>query len=244
MRKMQANSLVDIKGKNVFCDSSLVAEKFKKEHKYIIKKIEALIKDVNKIKGEYLSHLNFIPITKEYRGQKYKAYLMDRESFSLLAMKFSGKKALEWQVKFNNAFYEMEKRLLIIEQNNKNSEWVAQREQGKLARKSEIDIIKEFVDYATAQGSKNAKHYYKHITMACNRCLQLIEGKKPKLRDTLNLMELSQLMIAENIVEKSLKKWMAEGEHYKAIFVLAKQAIEDYARTLMLNEIVKPKRLI
>lgn len=38
-------------------------------------------------------------------------YIMNRDGFSLLAMGFTGKKALEWKLKYINAFNEMERQL-------------------------------------------------------------------------------------------------------------------------------------
>jgi len=140
-----------------------------------------------------------MPIIEErnYRGKKYTAYLMDREFFSLLSMRFKGKKALEWQVKFNAAFYDMEKLLLAEAWNSQSDPWLSSRKKGKQIRKDTTDVIKEFVEYATAQDSKSAKFYYKHITNATYRALGLLVYKKPKIRDTLDMMEINQLATAE-----------------------------------------------
>ena len=227
--------LVEVKGKDIFCDSQNVSEKFGVQHIRVLAAIEKLKTEYSNL-GKMCTNapLQFIKSDKKSGRQTFRVYLMDRRSFSLLSMKFKGKKALEWQIKFNDAFYEMERRLLLEETNKQNVTWDAQREQGKIARKAETDTIKEFVDYALSQGSKNAKFYYKHITVACYRCLQLIESEKPKLRDLLNVLELNQLMLAEVVAERSLKKHMAENEHYKAIFSLVKADLDLFAKSLMI----------
>lgn len=46
-----------------------------------------------------------------YRGQQFPFYLMNRDGFSLLAMGFTGKKALQWKLKYIEAFNEMEETL-------------------------------------------------------------------------------------------------------------------------------------
>lgn len=232
--------LVESHRGKVFCDSQMVADKFERRHPYVIQVIEKLIADVTEIKGDNSCTLNFTIAEREYRGQKFKVYLMDRQSFSLLSMKFTGANALEWQIKFNEAFYLMEKQLLIEATNKGNAAWVTQRKQGIEARKAEADTIKLFVDYAKEQGSSNPQWYYKHVTKACYRCLQLIESEKPKLRDTLDTMQLSQLMMAEHIAEKSIRKHMDSGEHYKAIFSLVKADLEKFADAMMIE---KPKQL-
>lgn len=42
------------------------------------------------------------------RGREENEYLMDRDGFSLLVMGFTGKKALEWKLKYIDAFNKME----------------------------------------------------------------------------------------------------------------------------------------
>jgi Rha family phage regulatory protein len=227
--------LVTVHKGQVYCDSQRVAEKFDYRHPHVVKVIKKLVAELSTIKGDEVSTLKFIETEREYRGQKFTVYLMDRRAFSLLAMRFTGAKALEWQVKFNDAFYLMEHQLLLEPSNKNNAAWVTQREQGKIARKEATDTVSEFVEYAKAQGSSNAQFYYKHITVACYRCLQLIESEKPKLRDTLGIMELNQLMLAEHVAERSIRKHMANGEHYKAVFTLVKADLERFAEGLMLD---------
>lgn len=229
------NNLVEVCHGEVFCDSQMVADKFEYRHLHVVKVIKKLVDDFSGIKGSLQEPLKFQEIQREYRNQKFTVYLMDRRAFSLLSMRFTGAKALEWQVKFNDAFYLMEKQLLIEQTNKNNEEWVTQRKQGKLARKAETDTLKEFIDYATSQGSKKAQFYYKHFTLATYKCLHLMQAEKPALRDTLNIMELSQLMMAEHIAEKSIRKHMAAKEHYKAIYTLVKIDLDRFADAMMIG---------
>lgn len=216
----------------IFCDSNLVARKFGLKHAYVVRAVKTLIEDLRVIPN----HPKVMTEEREYRGREFTSYLMSREFFSLLAMRFKGKKALEWQVKFNAAFYDMEKSLILAENNKNNAPWLKSREQTKLVRKGTTDVIQKFVEYATAQGSKKAKFYYKHITNATYKALGLIQHKQPKIRDTLNVLELGFLQSAEFVAQKSIKKHMKNGEHYKAIFVLVKQDLEQFASGLLLKD--------
>lgn len=200
-----------------------------------MRKVDKLIGDVGQIKGANFDTLKFIKKEGEYRGTKYDYYEMNRESFSLLVMSFTGKKALEWKLKFNRAFYEMEKSLIQLSQNHQSEMWLAQREQAKLMRKSETDVIKQFVEYATAQGSTKAQFYYKHVTMAVYKCLGLIQYKQPKLRETLDMMQTSQLILAEMTAKKSLLKYMEQKEYYKAIFSLVKRDLDVFSDSFLLR---------
>lgn len=228
-------SLVEVQSGEVFCDSFSVADKFGIQHIRVLKIIDNLKMEYSQIKGCTSAPLKFQEQNREYRGRAFKVLLMDRRTFSLLSMRFQGKKALEWQTKFNDAFYLMEKQLLSEANNKQNLQWAEQRAQGKLARKAETDTIKDFVDYATSQGSQSAQFYYKHITVACYKCLNLIESQQPKLRNVLDIMQLNQLMLAEYIAEKSIRKHMEAGEHYKAVFSLVKTDLERFADSLMLG---------
>lgn len=88
--------------------SRQIAESFGKEHKHVLRDIENLIGGESKIglssmffKSEYISVQN----------KKLPEYLMNRDGFSLLVMGFTGKEALEWKLKYIQAFNEMEKQL-------------------------------------------------------------------------------------------------------------------------------------
>lgn len=88
--------------------SRQIAESFGKEHKHVLRDIENLIGGESKIglssmffKSEYISAQN----------KKLPEYLMNRDGFSLLVMGFTGKEALEWKLKYIQAFNEMEKQL-------------------------------------------------------------------------------------------------------------------------------------
>lgn len=44
----------------------------------------------------------------EHRGNEYTEYLLTRDGFSLLVMGFTGSRALEWKLKYIEAFNKME----------------------------------------------------------------------------------------------------------------------------------------
>jgi len=226
--------LVEVKGSEILCDSSMIAKKFGFKHNHVMKVIENLIKDVASIKGNFKCPL-VVKEVRHYRGRDYEAYMLSREFFSLLCMRFKGQKALEWQMKFNAAFYEMESALLKQSENSQDDIWLKVRTQSKQLRLQQTDVIKEFVEYATNQGSKSAKFYYKHYTNATYKALGLIQHKRPKLKDTLDLMELSQLMVAENVAKLSIRKHMEAGEHYKSVFLLVKQDLLALSETLLIK---------
>lgn len=86
-----------------------VASDFRKEHKHVLRDIENL-KDVSNF-GLMFNQTN---IPDSY-GRDRKAYLINRDGFTLLAMGFTGKDALEWKLKYIKIFNENERRLNSLE---------------------------------------------------------------------------------------------------------------------------------
>ncbi len=229
--------LVTKRKNETYCDSSLVAKKFDQKHDKVVKTIKKLISDVEKNTKlmATASRLKVIEEEREYRGRKYTAYLMNRPFFSLLSMRFRGDKALEWQIKFNDAFYAMEERILKEKVNKQDSAWLECRSNGKQIRQDTTDVIKDFVDYATKQGSKSAKFYYKHVTNATYKALGMMQQKQPKLRDTLNTLELGFLQSAEHVAQMSIRKHMENGYPYKLVYKHVCKDLENFTGSLMLD---------
>tara|TARA_R110000850_G_scaffold269167_3_gene401034 strand:- start:2624 stop:3304 length:681 start_codon:yes stop_codon:yes gene_type:complete len=224
------NELIEIKKGELIVSSVVIAKKFNRRHADIIESIETLSCSDEFRKNNFISALYTTNQNKQHDSVD-----ITRDGFAFLVMGFKGKKAGEWKEKYIAAFNQMEKALLQQAKNGEDSEWLRVRIQSKETRLMQTDVIKEFVEYATNQGSKSAKFYYKHYTNATYKALGLIQHKKPKLKDTLNGMELSQLMVAEHVAKKSIKKHMDEGVHYKEVFTLVKQDLLALSETLMIG---------
>lgn len=87
--------------------SRQVAEDFGKEHNDTKKRIRELIRDMGEISHNYF-------ILSEYKdslNRTQEEYLLTRDGFSLLVMGFTGAKALEWKLKYIEAFNKMEQAL-------------------------------------------------------------------------------------------------------------------------------------
>lgn len=86
--------------------SRQIAENFEKRHDHVMRDINAIKKDVPNF-GEMF----YETTAPDSYGREQRAYLMNRDGFTLLAMGFTGKAALEWKLKYIAAFNEMEKKL-------------------------------------------------------------------------------------------------------------------------------------
>ncbi len=95
------------KNGKILASSLEVAEKFGKRHDSVLRDIDSLISDSTKVWSEMFIETTYV----NSRGKSYRCFDMNRDGFSLLCMGFNGKKALEWKLKYIDAFNEMEERL-------------------------------------------------------------------------------------------------------------------------------------
>lgn len=93
----------------ILASSRDVAEKFGKAHKDVLDSIRNLTAENSAVKNMFVSSTY-----KNRRGRNYNEFLMDRDGFSLLVMGFTGKKALEWKLKYIDAFNKMEETLKSV----------------------------------------------------------------------------------------------------------------------------------
>ena len=100
------NDLLIISNGQPTASSRDIAEHFGKGHNHVLRDIDAMKKDVSNF-----GQMFFDTEIPDSYGRPQRAYLMNRDGFTLLAMGFTGKEALEWKVKYINAFNAMEQEL-------------------------------------------------------------------------------------------------------------------------------------
>ncbi|EJP2881069.1 Rha family transcriptional regulator, partial [Campylobacter jejuni] len=89
-------------------------------HFHVLRDIENILNNLRKIgTSQDLSNFGLVKY-KDKKGELRPAYQISRDGFSLLAMSFTGKKALQWKMLFINAFNEMEN---IIRSNNQTTNY-------------------------------------------------------------------------------------------------------------------------
>ncbi|WP_312507362.1 Rha family transcriptional regulator [Lysinibacillus sp.] len=99
-------NLVIIQNKQVVTTSLQVAESFEKRHDNVLREIEGLLK-IEEAQNYFQEGTYEHPQNK----QKYRMFYMNRDGFTLLAMGFTGSKALAFKLKYIQAFNEMERQL-------------------------------------------------------------------------------------------------------------------------------------
>jgi len=90
-------------------DSRFVAEFFEKEHKNVLRDIDAILRPDSGYSAEF-GRLNFEPISyPDTYGRKQRCYALTRDGFAALAMGFTGKKAARFKELYIRRFNEMER---------------------------------------------------------------------------------------------------------------------------------------
>lgn len=210
------NELVFLKNDEAMTDSLTVADMFGKRHDRVLRAVENLLEGLPK-NGDTPKLFMKTWYTHEQNGQRYTKYLMNRDGFSLLVMGFTGKKALEWKLKYIEAFNKMES---IIREKSTQA-WVETRKTGKLTRKAETDVIKRLVEYAKEQGSEHSDKLY----MTYSRLANKMAGVQK--RDEATVSQLNNLSLMENIILHEIDNGILSGKHYKVIYQDCKARMEQ-----------------
>lgn len=199
----------------VLVGSRDVAKHFNKKHAEVIYAIEGreawdeskgkkIVKHTGLLMGGHDQLLKMF-IKNEYvdtRGRIQHEYLMNRDGFSLLVMGFSGKEALEWKLKYIEAFNKMEESI-------KTGNHLTEEERLKLQLFSK-------------DASEVAYAHSRLVEIATAHYVEKIEEDKPKtiFADAVNGSHTSILvgdlakLICQNgiqIGQKRLFEWMREN---------------------------------
>ena len=228
---------------DLFTNTKVLSEMLEVPHDVVMKTVANLVKKqpseemgVN-LQSNTVKALKFPQKFKETTytnkmNRSYKMYELNEQAYMKLAMRLSGyKKADMVQDAIIEAFSMMKYALL----NKSNSTWLDEKEKGKVIRLQETDVIQEFVDYATKQGSSNAGFYYSHITKLTNKNLEFlvqVNGGKP-LKDLVGVEGFGMIGVVEQKAAAVIQKGMNDGLPYKYIYKLVKQEVEKLC--LILN---------
>lgn len=165
-------------------------------------------------------------VEKQKRGgwmQEY--YVLDENVLSHLILLMSNSEPV---LKFKS---------FVINELNKNKDLIENerkqiREEGKVDRRFETDTIKEFIQRAKEQGSKNSHQYYMLLTKMTYDSLftKLMTIECDNFRELLNSFSLTNLQQAERIISATMKECLKDPKlHYREIFQICKEKVMQYA---------------
>jgi len=101
----RAHPVVQISDGKAITTSVEVARVFDKQHRHVLDSIRTL---VAQLPDEGVPNFRQTPYTDPQNGQTYPAYHLTRDGFTLLAMGFTGKRALAFKLAYIDAFNKME----------------------------------------------------------------------------------------------------------------------------------------
>ncbi|EAL3898102.1 Rha family transcriptional regulator [Campylobacter sp. RM5063] len=105
------------KDEQIFCTSLDIAKVFGKRHDHLLRDIRNILNELREIgaSNEVSNFGEIVQISKTTNpkngklvNRKMPMYNLTRDAFTLLAMGFTGKKALQFKIAFINAFNQME----------------------------------------------------------------------------------------------------------------------------------------
>lgn len=190
----------------ILASSREVADRFGKNHKDVLESIRNLTAENSAVKDMFQisQYINS-------RGRNYDQYLMNRDGFSLLAMGFTGKKALEWKLKYINAFNIMEEKL-------KSGNYLSDEEKWKLqlfsddpleVRIAHKKLCELEVAKATAPLIPKAE-YHDNVLNKDGLISTTIIAKDLGLRSA---MRLNQIMNKNGIIWKQSGVWNPRADY-------------------------------
>ena len=202
--------LVFLQKEQALTTSLKVAEVFGKEHFHVVRDIRNLIKEMasasqkSNLKG-VSPNLETPPMFQEttyiheQNNQEYPMYLINRDGFTLLAMGFNGKKALQFKLAYIDAFNKMEQALITLAAERK-----VLRDSTKKGYRKLTDSIKaNVIPIARANGSITDDKFF-YINGA--NMLNSILGCKPYSRDKLSLTQMNMLDQLQDIARLEYKQ--------------------------------------
>lgn len=145
---------IEVKYENnqMIVSSVEVAKNFNKKHKTVLNTIREL-KGVAQNSASLFYESSY---THDQNKQEYPMYYMNRDGFSLLVMGFTGKEALEWKMKYIQAFNEMEKKL-------NNPEFLVQRTMEYLKSRCDALLLENKIQSQQINELKPKADYYDQI---------------------------------------------------------------------------------
>lgn len=238
-----SSKLIQIESGEAWTTSLAIAEAFGRAHRSVLESLDSLIAD-----GTLEREHEIVPTFREIPGpngatRQERCFRLN-ERAALIAMPFvGGAKSRDGQKRLVDAFMEMRRILRQHEAHGRTVDWVEARGKGKEVRHDATDAIKDLIEYAKEQGSRNAHRYYLAITRMGYREIFNIgkEAVEDNFRDGLSTTQLVNLATAETIIVRALNEGMAQGLHYKDVFRLAQNRVASLCS--LIGKTVPAKRL-
>lgn len=206
--------------------SRQVAEDFGKEHRNVLRDIDAM-KDV----------LNFEQMFYETQepdsyGRRQRTYLMNRDGFTLLAMGFTGSNALEWKLKYIDAFNKMETEL--------NSPERIMARALKIADKTiqQLKLVNQQQEQQIAELQPKADYVDKIL-----RCKDLLTVRQIAQDYGMTATAMNRLLHDLGVQYKQSGQWFLYSKYVSCGYTKSTTYMNDYGMSTMYTKWTQKGRL-
>jgi len=207
------NELVYLKKDDAFTDSLIIAKHSGVDHrkvKSLIRKYRSRLQGFGKLSS---------PCEVESTGGRKATYyeLNEEQATFLITLMKNTEAVVSFKANLVSEFYKMRK--FIAEK--QTAAWLETRQQGKLTRKAETDVLKQLVEYAKKQGSGHADMLYMTYSKLANKYAGVDK------RDNATVMQLNNLSLMEHIILNVIQNGITAGMYYKEIYKASKARLES-----------------
>ncbi len=232
------NDIVEIWEDEPMAGTYLIAQGFDREHRIVtdlIKKYEKRFTHFSNLKTRKLKSTGGRAATE--------IMLTENQTMFLGVILRNNEATLDFKTILIDAFSDCRKQLGALTKIKSTKGYIEARGSGILVRKEATDRMKEFVEYAKDQGSKNADRYYSNITRMLNSLLFIVNGKYKNLREVMTVRQLMTISSAENIVDNALKMGISRKKYYKDVYKDVKSKVAIFAELHGQSEVIKQLEL-
>ena len=197
----------------VYTTSEIIAEHAQVQHHTITRLLQQHEDDFSEF-----GRVRFEIEARKTKGgiQEFKVYHLNEQQATLLMTYLRNSDVVRaFKKELVRQFYAMREILWKRQHERQTPAWQTARIEGKKARRLETDAIKLFVEYAKANGSKNAENYYQNFTKLANQ----VVGVSPGIRDTGSAAQLLDLLVVEKVIDRAVLHEMAMGTEYHLLLV-------------------------
>lgn len=204
-------------------DSRDVAELIGRPHYIVLRTIRAMYKHLgnnNFVCSDYFMEATYI----SEQGKEQPCFYCTEMGCDMVANKITGERGTIFTAQYVKAFHAM--RSLLLER--ASPIWQDTRSLGKEIRRQETDAIKRLVDYATAQGSRNAVRYYTSLSKLADATARIVE------RDKAQTIQLTTLLLVERVIAQEITAGVEAEKPYKAIYQAVKDRLAAFSSVVAL----------
>lgn len=206
---MATRNLVLLNHDTPITTSLIIAKYFEKRHDNVMQAIERAKSSLLKFKDAKNA---IIPSTyTDEQGKPRPMYLLNRDGFNFVVMKFTGDKAAEWQWRFIKAFDKMADYIASI--SDKERTTLKLWDFSKIGRREMTDVVQKFNKRDYIDGDKNPQARGRYARLTKDTQIDVV-GIPAGGRSVAEPEKLARLIFSEKAVANSLNRAYEKGESF------------------------------